>query len=66
MGTVDDPGIHEFARNFFSFAGQRFGETVVDAGIQADEIEEQMKNGELEGAEQLTVEPKLAQVSEGI
>ena len=54
-----NPVLHRFAGDFFRFSGQRIGDLMIDTGMQTDDIEQQIKNGELEGTELITSEPKL-------
>ena len=50
---------HQFARDFWTFAGQRFGNAAIDAANEIDDVEIQIKNGELEGTELVATDPKL-------
>ena len=58
LATANEPAYHQFARNFAAFGGQRVGELMADAGLQTDQLEQHLLNGELEGAEHLTATPK--------
>ena len=59
LSISKDPYHHQFARDFVKFGGKRMGELLIDTGLQTDEIEEQIKNGEFEGTELINSEPKL-------
>ena len=59
LSTTRDPDYHQFAKDLFRFGGERMGDLLIDTGLQTDDLEQQIRSGELEGTELITAEPKL-------